>query len=443
MLKMTEETSPTAAPLLAALLCTTAISLAPNLLLYLFPTLTTSNSNSNDPQALATTKYWLTLGQCLAAGGLLGDVFLHTLPHSVMDIYANAQSEKSEEGHDHHDHGHEEHHGHSHGHDHHDHEFESQMMVLGMAILLGFTVFFVFDCVVRTFGAHHHHSGDEKDKKTQKEQDFSLSLVLSSPAILLNLTADALHNFTDGIAIGASFATAASTIDLSQDASLLDQITTLLQSRGGLASLAIFLHEVPHELGDFSILLDSGMSQAKAIQVQFLTALAAYAGTFFGYGLLDVIKHGSHGGNIDVLVPFTAGGFIYLACGTILPGVLANEDDHDHEKNEDEARKGKRTSQFKNRIGQILAFGVGVGFMYLVATLEHAGGNCCHGHLDLSLEDHTHDHTGHSHGSVHHHEVHSHEESHGHDGDHHHCCDGDHHHDEHIFTSSHSNEQEL
>ena len=425
------------APLLAALLCTTIISLAPNLLLYLFPDLVVTTSSSNaHPDAVTRTKYWLSLGQCLAAGGLLGDVFLHTLPHSVMDIYANAKGKEDVGDEHHHHHHHEEHHHeehhHGHGHDHHhDHEFESQMMVLGMAILLGFSVFFIFDCIVRIFGAHHHHHHEsKKEEETTNKSNLSPSLIFSSPAILLNLTADALHNFTDGIAIGASFATAASTVEFSPETSLLEQISTLLHSRGGLASLAIFLHEVPHELGDFSILLDSGMSQSKAIQVQFVTALAAYAGTVFGYELLDVM---SQGDNLDVLVPFTAGGFIYLACGTILPGVLAQDDGEETEGDRSSrAKGGERKSQLKKRMGQVIAFAVGIGFMYLVATLEHAGGSCCHGQLDLSMDhDHSTHHHHHSHDPIHHHHEHVHNEvdSHHHE-DHDHCCeDHDHHHD--------------
>ena len=52
------------------------------------------------------------------------------------------------------------------------------MMVLGMAILLGFTVFYVFDCIVRTFGAHHHHAGDYED--LNEITDLSLSEFLKN-----------------------------------------------------------------------------------------------------------------------------------------------------------------------------------------------------------------------------------------------------------------------
>ena len=78
----------------------------------------------------------------------------------------------------------------------------------------------------------------------------------------LNLLADSLHNFTDGIAIGASFA-----------------------SGQGLAMatfISVIFHEIPHEIGDFTILVQNGLSKQEAIKAQFLTAIAAFGGTAVG-----------------------------------------------------------------------------------------------------------------------------------------------------------------
>ena len=217
---------------IAAFICTTTISLLPNLLLYIFP-----NYEPDSPI--------LSIGQALAAGALLGDVFLHTLPHALM-----------EDGHDH-DHGHHhDHHGHQHGgsanHD--------QIETIGSAIIFGFLVFLIFDVIVRSFGGdHHHHHHNNHDhqhnhhhtnnghtnnhQKNEKEEIKKPSWKIS-PAAILNLVADSLHNFTDGIAIGASFASSSATStagNVTSSGSWMD-VMELVQSRGGLASLAVLLH---------------------------------------------------------------------------------------------------------------------------------------------------------------------------------------------------------
>lgn len=333
---------------IAALVSTTAISLAPNILLFLFPTYRPQLSSGLNP---------LSIGQALAAGGLLGDVFLHTLPHEI-------RNDNGE--------------------------------LIGVAVLFGFVVFFMFDVFVRFYGTNSGHA--HKNTKYEKTKNKTTSTTKQwSSAAVLNFAADSLHNFTDGIAIGASFA--GSSFDL--DAPLMDQVMGLLRSKGGMASLAVLFHEIPHELGDFSILVSSGFTKIQAIQTQFITALAAYCGTFVGlYGMValkDVM--GS-----DLMTPFTAGGFLYLACVTILPELL-------HENVSPRAR-----------MAQILAFCVGIGFMYFVSVLEHDG--------------HVHDHQ--SHDNHHHHREHIHHVDHRSDGRHIHLVEQghdstdhfhDHHHD--------------
>lgn len=136
--------------IIAAFSSTALISLAPNVLLLLFPRFA-SGEGHNSPI--------LSLGQALAAGGLLGDVFLHVVPHS----------------------------GGSHN--------------VGLWILLGFSVFLLTDMILRSMGgghkhAHAHgHSHTAEDKSEGKcEGDSSSSGELKTSTILLNLTADALHN---------------------------------------------------------------------------------------------------------------------------------------------------------------------------------------------------------------------------------------------------------
>ena len=199
----------------AAFASTGLISLAPNLLLFLFPQ--ASNASDND---------WLSIGQALAAGGLLGDVFLHVIPHSA------GMSENA-----------------------------------GLWILLGFSIFLVVDMIVRSTSSssghghsHSHHHSDDAPKTKKKhiasdgQQEINLDRHYShTSAVLLNLAADALHNFTDGLAIGASFAYAhVPASSATEHVAFTTEFWTLLKSRGGLATLSILFHEIPHELGTYT-----------------------------------------------------------------------------------------------------------------------------------------------------------------------------------------------
>lgn len=274
----------------------------------------------------------MSLGQVMAAGGLLGDVFLHTLPHAK-----DMQEEK-----------------------------------VGLWVIAGFVIFFVFDLFLadhrhnEKHGHHENGEGDDANKKKNEPKEFRIS-----SRILLNLAGDALHNFTDGLAIGASFSLEGSIIQ--HDASLFK----LISSRGGLATFSILLHELPHELGDFATLVRAGCSKKQAILLQFATAVAALIGTIVG--VLAVEGYGK-----EQLLYVTAGGFVYLAAVTILP----------------EALDDGKTVQF--RLLQLMAFCTGVAFLYAVAMIEH------HNHEDHALHTYHGDHNknndveGHRHGQEEH-----------------------------------------
>jgi len=143
------------------------------------------------------------------------------------------------------------------------------------------------------------------------------------------------------------------------------------------------------------------MTKHQAILAQFATALAAYAGTFVGLFGAEFMKYwmGSDSesesdSNMDWMIPFTAGGFVYVAAVNILPALLE-----------------ERGCGGLARVAQVMAFLVGIGFMYGVAVMEEMAGGHDHGH------SHGHGHVDHGHGHADHgHADHGH--SHGHD--HHH-----------------------
>lgn len=144
-----------------------------------------------------------------------------------------------------------------------------------MPALLGIVMFFFLERFVLWF---HHHDDTHSIKPS---------------AVLVNV-GDAIHNFIDGVVIAATFLTN--------------------PSLGIITTLAIAAHEIPHELADFSILIHGGMSRAKALFYNFLSALTALLGSVLGYYFLESIQ-----GALPFFLSFTAGMFIYIACSDLIP----------------------------------------------------------------------------------------------------------------------------
>ncbi len=114
------------------------------------------------------------------------------------------------------------------------------------------------------------------------------------PFAYMNLFGDGVHNFIDGLVIGTSY---------------------LVSIPLGMAmTLAVILHEIPQEMGDFGVLVHGGFTVRKAIVMNFLTALTAVAGT-----VAALLASGVVANLTSFLVPFAAGGFIYIASSDLIP----------------------------------------------------------------------------------------------------------------------------
>lgn len=174
-----------------------------------------------------------------AVGGLFGDVFIHILPAVYRDIPST--------------------------------------QVVSFGIIGGILLFFILEKFIYW---RHCHSGvcDTHDK----------------PFVFLNLVGDGLHNFIDGIIIGASY---------------------IVSIPLGLATtLAVVLHEIPQEIGDFGILVGGGLSRWRALLLNFLCASIAILGTVIALIVGPKVK------DFPLYVlPFSAGGFIYLAGSDLIP----------------------------------------------------------------------------------------------------------------------------
>jgi len=121
------------------------------------------------------------------------------------------------------------------------------------------------------------------------------------PFTYLNLIGDGLHNFIDGLVIAASF--------------------VVSFKLGLVTTVAIILHEIPQEMGDFAVLVYGGLSWRKALFYNFLSALTALVGAIAGYFLSEL-----SGSFSSFILPLTAGGFIYIATSDLIPEIHKEKD---------------------------------------------------------------------------------------------------------------------
>jgi len=210
-----------------------------------------------------------------AIGGLLGDAFIHLIPESFKS--------------------------------------QNQSLSASLLIILGILIFFSIEKILRWRHCH--------DPNCHQDQEDSSYLTL------INLVGDAVHNFSDGMVIAASF-----------------MVSIPL---GIITSLAIVLHEIPQEIGHFGIFVHNGLSISKSLIYNFISALASVVGVIFTFLL------GQYFTNIDsFLVPVTAGGFIYLAASDLIPEL------HRHQ------------SRAKHSLLQLFFIILGVALMSLLVFIE-------------------------------------------------------------------------
>jgi zinc and cadmium transporter len=204
-----------------------------------------------------------------AAGGLIGGAFLDIIPEAMKYIKDISQ--------------------------------------LFLYVVLGYVIFFIIEKYL-----HWRHCHDAECKMHR----FTY----------LNIIGDMVHNFSDGLIIGAVF---------------------LIDVKVGIAAtLAIIFHEIPHEIGNFTVLVYGGYSKMKALSFNFLSSLFAIVGTLIGYYFASKV-----GGFAGIILPLAAGGFIYVASCDLIPELHKEED-------------GKRSALI------MVTFAFGIMLMYFLKMAE-------------------------------------------------------------------------
>lgn len=154
-------------------------------------------------------------------------------------------------------------------------------IIVYIYVIIGFCLFFIVERIL-----HWHHCHNE----TCDFHGFTY----------MNLIGDGIHNFIDGLIIAGSF---------------------LVSIPIGIASsIAILFHEIPQEIGDFGVLIHGGFSRTKALMYNLFSALFAVLGGFIGYFI------SSSSDVISFLLPFAAGGFIYIGASDLIPELHKEKD---------------------------------------------------------------------------------------------------------------------
>jgi zinc and cadmium transporter len=156
------------------------------------------------------------------------------------------------------------------------------ILMIFVWIVIGFSVFFLLERFIKW---RHCHSGH------CHVHSFAY----------MNLIGDGVHNFIDGLVIVAAF--------------LVDV------KLGIVTTLTIILHEIPQEIGDFGVIVYAGISKWKALFYNFVSALMAIAGVVVGY----LVSDGGVTVFSEALLPFAAGGFIYIAASDLIPELHREE----------------------------------------------------------------------------------------------------------------------
>lgn len=192
-------------------------------------------------------------------------------------------------------------------------ELGLEATLVGKVLLAGIVVFFLLEKAALWRHDHHHARGHHTHP----------------PQVTMIVLGDGLHNFVDGVLIAAAF--------------LADPML------GWVTAIAILAHELPQEIGDFMVLLNAGLSKARALVLNAVSGGAMLLGGVAGYFALD---------GVQVAVPYVlvvaAASFIYIAVADLVPEL------HRHRR-------------FKDASAQLALLVAGIATVQVVGLFAHHG----------------------------------------------------------------------
>jgi zinc and cadmium transporter len=192
--------------------------------------------------------------------------------------------------------------------------------VLFGTLLGGLLGFFLLEKFAVLRHSHHHEADGHGHEHGHDAHE-------AGKAGWMILVGDGLHNFTDGILIAAAF--------------------LANPNLGVITGLAIIMHEIPQEIGDFIVLLNAGFTRARAYAYNLICSLMAVVGGLLGYFTLG------HAGNaIPYVLVLASSGFIYIAVSDLMPQM-------------------QRRATIRETIPQILLVSLGVGIVLFLTSHSH------------------------------------------------------------------------
>jgi zinc and cadmium transporter len=211
---------------------------------------------------------------------------------------------------------------------------------IGAALLVGLGVFFVIEKLVLWWHTHangnghdhghdhgHAHGPDHAQGHDHGDAPHGHDHGRAAASGVLVIIGDSIHNALDGVLIAAAFLTSFP----------LGLVTTF----------AVAAHEIPHRVGDFAILVHSGMSRGRALVLNMATGLTSIVGGIAAYfGLQRAI------GALPYALALAAAGFLYIAVAGLIPGLHRRAD--------------PRTS-----LAQVILMGLGVWTIAWAESLAH------------------------------------------------------------------------
>ena len=199
---------------------------------------------------------------------------------------------------------------------------------IGAALVVGLGIFFVIEKLVLWKHAHSQEAtGADEPAHSGHGAHHGHHHARDKASGVLVLVGDSVHNALDGMLIAAAFLT---NVPL-----------------GLVTTLAVAAHEIPHRVGDFAILVQSGLSPRRALALNMATGLASVVGGIVAYFGLERAL-----GALPYALALAAAGFLYIAVAGLIPGL-------------------HRRADPRTTLAQIVLMGLGVGIVAWAESLRH------------------------------------------------------------------------